>query len=252
LITQSNFYPEKHLSNPHLQTLFPTLFRRIKNVAFEYEELALPDGDFVDLAWNKKPHRTCHKPIVVVFHGLEGSAASPYASGIMQCLNNDNWHAVVMHFRGCSGRGNRMARTYHSGETEDAKYLLQYLQTQYPHAPLAAIGYSLGGNMLLKLLGEMGVTTNLRAAISVCAPLRLDLCANQLQKGFSQIYQSHLMRSLKRKVRIKYNQYDYKQLIGLDPKTMHNLKTFWQFNKTFTAPIHQFLNAQDYYAKVSA
>ena len=252
MITESNFQPAEYLSNPHIQTLFPTLFRRFKNVSFQQEELALPDGDFVDLVWNSKPLRTCHKPIVVVFHGLEGSVASPYASGIMQRLNADNWHAVVMHFRGCSGRGNRLARTYHSGETEDAKYLLQWLQTQYPHAPLAAIGFSLGGNMLLKLLGEMGTATHLRAAISVCAPLRLDLCANQLQIGFSRIYQYHFMRSLKRKVLNKYDQHDYRQLIGLDPQAVTKLNNFWQFDDAFTAPIHNFLNVQDYYTKASA
>lgn len=252
MIHQSTFQPIKGLSHHHLQTLLPTLLQTKSRNSWQGQELELPDGDFVDLVWTSRPDPADIRPIVVVFHGLEGSVRSPYAQDILQSIDERGWHGVLMHFRGCSGRPNRLPRSYHSGETGDAGYLLDYLNREYPQAPLAAVGYSLGGNMLLKLQAELGDASPLKAAVSVCAPIRLDLCADRIRQGFSRLYQSHLLRRMKRNLLNKYSQHDYQVLIGLSKKEIRGLGDFWSFDDAYTAPMHGFKNVHDYYDRSSA
>jgi len=252
VITTSQFRPAEFAANRHIQTLLPTLFRINHTVLYEHQELALPDGDFLDLAWNRIPVKTQTRPIVVIFHGLEGSIGSPYAKGLMQIVDRNGWNVVVMHFRNCSGRLNRAARTYHSGETSDANYLINWLHVNYPRAPLLAAGYSLGGNMLLKLLGEMQKNSPIRAAVAVSVPMLLEQCANQMRRGFSRFYQYLLLRKMKQKLLAKFQQYDYQQLIGLQRKDIYAIRDFWDFDNVFTAPINGFKDAQDYYEKASS
>lgn len=248
----SGFIPAGVLSNPHVQTLLPRLMYQRRDIEVITRQLDLPDGDFVDLAWCNPPDADSREPIVAIFHGLEGSLHSPYASGMLAAIARQDWHGVLMHFRGCSGRPNRLARSYHSGETGDARYFLSWLQQQYPHSPLAAIGYSLGGNMLLKLQAEYGDTSPLRAAVSVSAPLLLDRCSDRIHRGFSRIYERHLLDSLKRSVLRKFAQHDYETLIGLTPQRLRRADSFWDFDDIFTAPVHGFRDARDYYRQSSA
>ncbi|MDH5425956.1 MAG: hydrolase [Gammaproteobacteria bacterium] len=252
MIIKSAFKPAVGFSHFHLQTLLPTILHKKNHKKYHWQELSLPDGDFVDLCWNKQPDFNDTRPIVVVFHGLEGSINSPYAQHIMQALEEKNWNAVLMHFRGCSGRANKLARAYHSGETEDAKYLIQYLQQHYTGAPIAAVGYSLGGNMLLKLQAEYAEDSPLKAAVSVCAPIQLDKCADRIDKGFSRVYQKHLMKRLVRNVLRKYDQHDFISLADLSKDKAKSLKTFWQFDDAFTARVHGFGSAENYYKQSSA
>ena len=145
------FKPAWWLSNRHLQTLWPTLFRRrIKSLSLWRERVELPDGDFIDLDWTSRPEG----PVVLILHGLEGSIDSPYALGMLQALHNQGWRGVFMHFRGCSEEDNRLLRAYHAGDTEDVAYIITMLQQRSPGLPIAAIGFSLGGNVLLKWLGQ--------------------------------------------------------------------------------------------------
>ncbi|MFP4611173.1 MAG: hydrolase [Thiohalophilus sp.] len=247
----SSFTPAPGLGNPHVQTLLPRFINR-RPLAVSWQELPLPDGDFVDLAWRTQPASSVTTPLVAVFHGLEGSLCSPYARDILHAIEQRGWHGVLMHFRGCSGRLNRLPRSYHSGETGDARYFLSWLREQYPHAPLAAVGYSLGGNMLLKLQAEWGAESPLRAAVSVSAPLKLAVCADRINQGFSKVYERHLVKSLVRKVLTKFADHDYEQLIGLTPQQIAKARTFRRFDNLFTAPIHGFADADDYYQKSSA
>lgn len=251
VIIKSDFCPAMFAGNRHIQTLLPTLLRINHAVAYEHQEIILPDGDFVDLAWNRLPEKTQTEPIVVIFHGLEGSIGSPYAKGLMQYIDKYGWTAVIMHFRNCSDRQNRAPRTYHSGETTDARFLLQWLQHHYPEAPLLAVGYSLGGNMLLKLLGEMQANVPLQAAVAVSVPMLLQHCADQMRRGFSRFYQYILLRKMKQKLLAKYQQHDYEHLIGLKRENIHRIRDFWQFDNLFTAPVNGFVDAQDYYARAS-
>lgn len=252
MIIQSTFKPAIGLSHFHLQTLLPTILHKKNNKQYHWQELGLPDGDFVDLCWNKEPDFNDKRPLVIVFHGLEGSINSPYAQHIMQALENKNWNAVLMHFRGCSGRSNNLPRAYHSGDTADAKYLIKYLQQHFNNVPIAAVGYSLGGNMLLNLQAEYADESPLQAAISICAPILLDKCADRIDKGFSRVYQKHLMKRLVGNLLKKYDQHDFISLADLSKEKAQSLKTFWQFDDAFTAPIHGFGTAKNYYKQCSA
>ncbi|STD50626.1 putative hydrolase [Edwardsiella tarda] len=142
------FSPAPLLRNPHLQTLLPRLLRRRVALTPTWQRLTLPDGDFIDLAWSEAPLAARHKPRVVLFHGLEGGFYSPYAHGLLQACRAAGWLAVVMHFRGCSGEPNLLPRFYHSGETGDARFFLAWLRRTLGEVPTAAVGVSLGGNML--------------------------------------------------------------------------------------------------------
>lgn len=195
--SSAEFTPMRGFSNCHLQTMLPRLFRRKVKFTPHWHRLELPDGDFVDLAWSEDPAQARHKPRLVVFHGLEGSLNSPYAHGLVEAAQKRGWLGVVMHFRGCSGEPNRMHRIYHSGETEDASWFLRWLQREFGHAPTAAVGYSLGGNMLACLLAKEGNDLPIDAAVIVSAPFMLEACSYHMEKGFSRIYQRYLLNLLK-------------------------------------------------------
>lgn len=246
------FQPAFGLRHRHLQTLFPALFRKQAKPEIEIERFELSDGDFVECFWHHKPAKECRTPIAVLFHGLEGSFDSPYIQGMMHALKKAGFCAVLMHFRGCSGKMNRLPRSYHSGDTADAKIWIEALRQRYPDNALFTIGYSLGGNMLLKLLGEWGRSSPVKAAVSVSAPLQLDVCADRMNQGFSRFYQYVLMSHLKRSLLKKYQRDDMESLIGLDEKEVRQLKSFWEFDDVYTGPIHGFSSATDYYSKSSA
>lgn len=249
--TTNHFKPAIGLHSSHLQTLYPALFRKVKPLEMQLEVLELSDGDFLDCFWYGRPrNEDNNRPIVILFHGLEGSYKSPYIQGMITQLHSKGYSCVLMHFRGCSGRDNRLARCYHSGETKDAKEWIDKLKLQYPTTPLFAIGYSLGGNMLLKLLGEEN--SLLDGAVSISAPMQLDVCANKMNRGFSKIYQYHLMKHLKKSLLQKYNYHDMETLIGIDASGVKKMKTFWEFDNRYTGPIHGFSSAQHYYQKSSA
>lgn len=250
MIIQSKFTPASGLSNAHLQTLLPTFVRNKLKFKGVNQTLELDDGDFLDLVWTEKPHK--NTPIVIIFHGLEGSIDSPYVKGLMLALKKHGWIGLLMHFRGCSDKTNRLARSYHSGETGDAKILLNWLQTHFPESPLAAVGFSLGGNMLLKLQAELAGSSPFKAVVSVCPPMLLNACANRLSKGFSRIYQRHLIGHLKRKLLIKAEQHNYSQLINMNTKKINQLNSFWQFDDQVTAPLHGFKGVNEYYDQSSA
>ncbi len=238
-------------SNPHLQTLLPSLLNKKSDAKFVYERFELDDGDFLDLAWHQLPEVDT-RPIVIIFHGLEGSVYSPYAFRMMDALNQKGFNAVVMHFRGCFSEANRLARAYHSGETGDAKSFLSHLATCFPNRPIGAVGYSLGGNMLIKLQGELGEHSPLFAAVSVSAPLKLEQTADHINRGASRFYQAILMNSLRKSLSEKFEQHDYEKMIGLKKEAVAKLRTFWQYDDLFTGPVHGFKNAKEYYACSSA
>ena len=245
------FKPMKGFSHAHFQTIFPTLLKRNYRPKFIHEVLELPDGDRLDLAWQHLPTED-DRPIVVLFHGLEGSVLSPYAYGMMEALDEKGLNAVVMHFRGCYKTPNRLARAYHSGETADARFFLEQLHQKFPLRPLAAIGFSLGGNMLMKLQGEWGDDSLLFAAVSVSAPLKLEETADYINHGSSRFYQWYLMQSLRESLLQKYEDHDYEALIGLKLEDVPKLKNFWEYDDLFTGPIHGFEDAKEYYEKSSA
>lgn len=244
--------PSFFMKNKHIQTLYSSFFRKTVQPALKVEKFILKDGDFLDAHWHLITNAKANTPIVVLFHGLTGSYKSPYIKGLMHQLSKNGFNSVLMHFRGCSGEMNNLPRSYHSGETADALYFTQSLQKKYPDAKLYGVGYSLGGNMLLKLLGETQENSPFTAAVSVSAPMQLDICADAINQGFSLFYQEHLMKGLRKSLKEKYTKHDMQSLINFHQKDIKNLKTFWDFDATYTAPVHGFESAQDYYTQCSA
>lgn len=244
MIVESAFKPAWWLRNPHLQTLWPNLLRRRPYIELTRERLELPDGDFIDLDWTPGP---ADSPIVLVLHGLEGCSSSPYAAGILKALHERGIRGVLMHFRGCSGEPNRLDRSYHSGETEDLQTVVQTLGGRESHTRFAAIGYSLGGNVLLKWLGERGTNAPLVAAVAVSVPFSLSQAAWRLERGFSRIYQGALLRSLRRSIARKY----CSRPAPFSLTDAYSTSSFRDFDGKVTAPLHGFADADDYYARSS-
>ncbi len=238
------FKPAWWCRGPHLQTLWPYLFRRTPHVELKRERLELPDGDFLDLDWTPN----ADGPVVLVLHGLEGSSNSKYARGLLKAVHDRGWRGAVMHFRGCSGEPNRLPRSYHSGETGDLAHVVDVLRRREPGTPLFVVGFSLGGNVLLKWLGGMGKQAPIKAAVAVSVPFQLAESARRLERGFSQIYQWGLMRSLRQSVAEKRK----RMKLPLKIEDLSALRSFRDFDEHVTAPLHGFAGADDYYERSSS
>jgi predicted alpha/beta-fold hydrolase len=244
MITTSSFRPAWWLRGPHLQTLYPSLFRRRAHPVLQRERLELADGDFIDLDWCGDSSG----PVVLVLHGLEGSLKSHYTGGILQALAASGYRAGLMYFRGCSGEPNRLARSYHSGETGDLASVLQHIRRRHRDTPVAVIGYSLGGNVLLKWLGETGSDNDVATAVAVSVPFDLDLAARKLERGLSRIYQRHLLQKLRHSAAARSR----RAALPLSAAQLGALKTFRQFDNAVTAPLHGFRDVDDYYNRSSS
>lgn len=249
------FIPAFGLGNPHLQTLWGPLWRPATALQHQRERLWLDDGDFLDLDWHG-PH-SAEAPLVLVLHGLTGSSSSHYVAGLQQALASQGWASAALNWRGCSGEPNLLPRSYHSGASEDLAAAIAHLRAKRPQAPLYAVGYSLGGNVLLKYLGETGSTSFLQGATAVSVPFRLDQCADRIGQGFSRIYQAHFMREMLAYIKDKQRQFQHDgrheglaTLAQLGPLT--RMRTFWDFDGRVTAPLHGFADAQDYYRRASS
>ncbi len=249
-IQQSEFRAPWWAKNRHLQTIWPRFIQKRLPLNYQMERVTLPDSDFIDLAWGPKPTKTTG--IVAMFHGLEGSIRSHYANDMMAALSGHGWQVVMMHFRSCSGEPNRLPRAYHSGETEDPRFFLELLSQRFPGLPKVAVGFSLGANMLLKLLGEHPAQKWLDGAVAISAPLKLGECARSINQGFSRVYQKYLLNSMKQTLKQKMSYIDYRSLLQLTPRDVDNITTFRQFDDVVTAPLHNFCDAQDYYEKCSS
>ncbi len=243
-LTSSDYRAPWWLRSAHLQTMFATLFRRNPSLRLRRERIELDDGDFLDLDWTPR----AHGPVVLVLHGLEGSSNSPYAWGMLEIAHAHGWRGVVMHFRGCSGEPNRLPRSYHSGDTRDLAKVVSHLRAG-THVPvLAAVGYSMGGNVLLKWLGERGAGAPLAAAVAVSVPYTLSLTADRLTQGLSRIYQRRLIGDLRTKLHRKFS--DCASPIDLE--RAHSSRNFWEFDDRVTAPLHGFEDVHDYYSRSSS
>lgn len=246
MITHSQFKPAWWLPGTHAQTLWPSLIRRPVKVELTTERLTLPDGDFIDLAWTIG-NADINK-IVIVLHGLEGSIDSSYARGMLAAIAKKGWCGIFMHFRGCSGEINLKDRSYHSGETGDLRFLVETLRERHPAAILTAVGYSLGGNALLKYLGEFQNDSQLKAATAVSVPYLLSNSAAKLEKGFSRMYQRHLLNRLVDKTLSKFKD----RPAPFNITEINTWDTFLSFDHHVTAPLHGFKSGIDYYEQSSS
>lgn len=250
----TSFRPAWWLPGPHAQTIGSRLLRRRDGVVMRRERLELDDGDFLDLDWIEEADGRRAKldaPLVLVLHGLEGSARANYVLEMHRALARQGLASVGLNFRSCSGEPNRLPRFYHSGETGDLATVLDELQRRMPGRPLAAAGFSLGANVLLKHLGECGGEgrdARVQAAAGISIPFDLAAGAARLERGSSRMYQTYLMRKLRRKVRLKAARLDGQ----VDVEALLAAHTFRQFDDRGTAPLHGFSDADDYYSRSSS
>ncbi len=239
------------LPGGHLQTIWPALFsRRFDGVVPVYrrERWATPDHDFVDVDWLDGDPVAA--PLLVLFHGLEGSSRSHYAQAFAAAAAERGWRFAVPHFRGCSGEINLAPRAYHSGDDQEVGWMLERFRGVHA-GPLLAVGVSLGGNALLRYAEEAGeaAASMLRAIAAVSAPLDLAAGAAAIGRGFGrQVYTRMFMRTMTRKALVKLAQHP-----GLfDAQRLRAARDLRDFDDVFTAPLHGFRDADDYYARASA
>ncbi len=249
-IQSSGFRPAWWLKNPHLQTIYPAVpWAGAPRPKLRSEPLELPDGDLIVVDWlSERPLHAESGPLLVILHGLEGSADSSYARQLLGAAEKRGWNACVLHFRDCGDYRNRLPRRYHAGETSDIRYFLEKLRTEGQDGPIVAAGYSLGGNVLLKYMGENATNTPLHAAAAVSVPLNLHLCSEALSQGFSKFYQTHLLNRMKKAVNRKFDQYT----AAFDWHRAMNANTFAEFDDAVTAPLHGFSGKDEYYDRCSA
>ena len=245
MIQTSGFRPAWWLPGAHAQTIYPFLRKRPGQIKLGWERLQLPDDDFIDLVWSDETGG----PIILILHGLEGSIESHYVNGAMIAMFNQGWRPILMHFRGCSGTHNIKARGYHSGETGDLRFLIKTIHARYPDKKLAAVGFSLGGNVLLKYLGEYGKDCRIDAAVAVSVPFVLIDAADRLNSGFSKIYQRHLIQQIQKRIKDKF---EIREDAPFSLTEISKWNNFHLFDNFVTAPLHGFSNSTEYYRLCSS
>ncbi|HUF10731.1 MAG TPA: alpha/beta fold hydrolase [Rhodothermales bacterium] len=224
-----------------MQTIYAGVFRVVRDVQYQRERIETPDGDFLDLDWSRESNDL--RRVAVLSHGLEGSSSSPYVLGMTRALNRRGWDVLAWNFRGCSGEMNRLARSYHSGATEDLDLVVHHALEKYEE--VALVGFSLGGNLTLKFLGERDVDPRVAAAAVISVPCDLAACSEKLARPENLLYMQRFLSSLRIKVRAKA------RIHRLDTTDIHRIRTFRQFDDRFTALLHGFLDAEDYWRRCS-
>jgi predicted alpha/beta-fold hydrolase len=244
------YHAPKWLPGGHAQTIYPLLIKP-RPLPYRRERWETPDRDFIDLDWNNDAGSAGDEgPLLVLFHGLEGNSNSHYALALMHRLTAAGWRGVVVHFRGCSGEPNRLPRAYHSGDSEEINWILQRLKHDHPQRPLYAAGISLGGNVLLKWLGEREscATRLLNGAAAVSAPLDLCACGHHLGRGFNRVYSRHFLSTLKPTAAAMLERFP-----GLfDARRLRAAATVYEFDDVVTGPLHGFAGADDYWRRASS
>ncbi|HMW17732.1 MAG TPA: hydrolase [Accumulibacter sp.] len=241
------------LPGGHAQTLYPLLIRPAPLV-FHRQRWDTPDGDFIDLDWYRFPpagdRPSQAAPLLVLFHGLEGSSASHYVTTTLRAAAARGWGGVAINFRGCSGEANRLPRAYHAGDSAEIDWILRRLRHLDPDRPHYAVGVSLGGNALLKWLGEQGdaVGDCVQAAAAVSTPVDFATCGHHLARGFNRVYTRHFLTTLKQSAAEKLRRHP-----GLfDGERMWAAQNLYQFDDVVTAPLHGFADADDYWRRASS
>lgn len=239
------------LPGGNAQTIYPFLLSSLPLISYRRERWELDDGDFIDIDWLDN---LVDSPLVVLFHGLEGGSCSHYARSIMGTLRDKGWRGVVVHFRGCSGSPNRLPRAYHAGDSEEIDWILRRIcklnKSPRSTTPIYAVGISLGGNALLKWLGEQGkqACNILDGAVTVSAPLDLVASGQALDSGFNRFYTRHFLSTLKQKAFEKYDRFP-----GLfDTAAVAACNTLYQFDNLITAPLHGFRDTDEYWSLSSS
>ena len=243
LVKQSSYKAPFGYISGHLQTIYPALIRKVPLQTKERERIATADGDFIDLDWAREQS---FDRLAILTHGLEGSSNRAYMQGMARALIRAGWNVLAWNFRGCSGEPNRRLRSYHSGSIDDLETVIKHVdQTKHYHR-IALIGFSLGGNVTLKLVGDLGhyIDPRICAAVAFSVPCDLASSAKWLEHHTNRLYMHRFLKTLSAKVREKIQRF---------PNQVHDdgldqMRTFREFDEAYTAPIHGFINAEDYWA----
>ncbi|MEM8895109.1 MAG: alpha/beta fold hydrolase [Bacteroidota bacterium] len=245
-IESSNYRGPKVLFNGHMQTVIPAGLRRVKGYpSLNRERINTWDNDFLDLDWA----RASNSKLVIISHGLEGNSTRPYMLGMIKAFCGSEYDILAWNYRGCSGEMNRAPRLYHSGATDDLSFVISHAINK-GYKDILLVGFSLGGNLTLKYLGEETTECHpeVKGGVVFSVPLDLHACSVQINRKENYIYSARFTRSLKRKVLDKSAQYP--EL--LDASKLPQMKTVYDYDEHYTAPFHGFENAIDYYTKCSS
>ncbi len=246
VIPKSNYQPPFIFQNCHLNTVFPSVVRKVEGIQYERERIDTPDGDFLDIDWSK----VGGKKLILGLHGLEGSASRPYILGMLKLFNQHGWDGAGLNFRGCSGEPNRLLRTYHMGDTGDVEFVIQHILNNHPYEEIALFGFSLGGNVLLKYLGEQGknLPDVIRRAVAFSVHCHIESANIEIDKWYNKVYLNRFLLSLNTKLLLKAERFPNKVQIPANGLP----KNFREFDDFFTGPVHGFKDAVDYWQRSSS
>ncbi|MFA5907095.1 MAG: alpha/beta fold hydrolase [Desulfobacula sp.] len=238
------YVPPFLFGNGHVQTIFPVLFRKVESVRYERERIATLDNDFIDLDWSVNGHDR----LAVISHGLEGCTDRAYVKGMVKAVNDGGWDALAWNYRSCSEEPNRLLRSYHNGVTDDLSFVIDHARRKHPYTEIALIGFSLGGNLTLLHLGKETPDPIIKKAVVFSVPCDLKESAAILGKPVNKIYMKRFLIMLHEKIKAKM-----KLMPGLiNDKDYETIKDFKMFDDRYTAPIHGFKNAEEYWEKCSS
>ena len=245
LINDSTYRARGIFRNAHINTIYPALFRQVEGVSYERQRIETPDGDFLDLDWSAPGSES----LLLVLHGLEGSSQRHYIRGMVRYFNQRGWDALALNFRGCSGEPNRKLRSYHIGETGDLALAVRHALEQGRYRSIALAGFSLGGNVALKYLGEQPgqVPPEVKCAVAFSVPCEVTSANGEIDQWHNWPYRQRFMKSLNHKMAQKANLFPGQ--LSLPTGLPRN---FQEFDGLFTAPIHGFSDAEDYWRRNSS
>ncbi len=239
-----DYNPPFIFKNSHINTIYPTLFRKINDVEYQRIEIPTPDDDFLELDWLKKGSKT----LAIISHGLEGSSKRSYIKGMVRALNLNGFDALAWNYRTCGGKINKQLRLYHNGATDDLDTVIKYCTQNTDYENIFLIGFSMGGNLSLLYLGENNyINEKIKGCIVFSVPCDLLDCSKQLEKFKNIIYMKRFLKDLHEKIKMKQKQFPDK----IDDIDYDKIKTFIEFDNRYTAPLHGFKDAYDYYDKCS-
>ncbi len=251
ILERSTYQPPSWwVSGGHLQTIIPALFRKVVSSPYARERIATPDGDFLDCDWLYAATAVPSRKLAIISHGLESNSHRPNVVGMARAFSLCGYDALAWNFRGCSGGPNLLPRAYHSGATEDLHTVIEHAAAKYDE--LYLIGFSLGANLTLKYLGEQPevVSPKVKKAVVFSVPCDLAASSARLSRFSNRLYERRFLKSLRQKIEQKAQRFPND--ISLEPYLKKQIKTLRDFDDCYTAPLHGFQGAEDYYAKCSS
>jgi len=242
-MSEKCYTPPLFFRNGHIQTIFPVIFRKV-DICYKRERITTFDNDFLDLDWSTKGSNR----LAIISHGLEGSTDRAYVKGMVKAVNDNGWDGLAWNYRSCSGEPNRQLRSYHNGVTDDLSWVINHARHRYPYKEIALIGFSLGGNLTLLYLGRERPDPIVKSAVVFSVPCDLKESARVLAKPSNKLYMKRFLVMLHQKIKAKM-----KLMPGLiDDNGYEKIRDFKAFDDRYTAPIHGFKNAVDYWEKCSS